>query len=427
MEFLIVVILILLNGFFALSEIALVSSKKLRLEHLRDEENNKGAKYALKLLTNSERFLSSIQVGITLIGIITGYYGGVSFAPYLTPFFEWLHVPAAYSTQIAIVVSIALITFFSIVIGELVPKSIALTNPEKAAVVVAPIIYIFSLIFSPIVKLLAFSTKLCNKMLALNPPKVHFTEEELRQMLNVAYKEGVIEEEQNIIHEKLFNFADKRAKHIMTHRSEIEWIDVNLPSEKFLTQLVQFKTSKILVCDGQLENYLGILNIKEFLIEKMSNPTPNVQDLLISPFVCPESTDAQDILNEFQKRQVYFCIVVDEFGTVEGIVTLHDLVENIVGELPEEEEIVEPDIFVREDNSVLVNGDAPIEVLAEVIDHFEIDFDEIDYSTVAGFVLENIEKIPEVGDRFKFKNYQIEIVDIDHNRVDKVLITKKLA
>lgn len=261
--------------------------------------------------------------------------------------------------------------------------------------------------------------------MGISPPENHVTEEEIRQIIRFASKEGVIEEEQNVIHEKLFYFSDKRAKHIMTHRSEIDWIDINLPEVEFTDQLLSSKNSKVLICNKELDQYLGVLKIKEFLIKKMMNEEFRVEALLDDPIVCPENAEAQDILSEFRKKQTYFCVVVDEFGTIEGIITLHDVLENIVGDLPEEEDVVEPDIYVREDQSVLVNGDAPIEVLMDVIENFEIDFEEIDYSTVAGFVLEYIEKIPEIGDSFDFKNYRIEVIDLDHNRIDKVLITKK--
>lgn len=423
MEIIVILLLILLNAFFSLSEIALVSSKKIRLEHFRDEYK-KGTNYAFKLLNNSNNFLSSIQVCITLISIINGFYGGDNLAKYLQPMLEWMQLTPNAAHIIANILGIILITFFSIVWGELVPKTAALSNPEKAAVKVAPVIYVFSKLFFPIVKLLSYSTQLTNNILGIKENERHITEEELRSLIKTASKEGVIEEEQNEIHENLFYFSDKKAKHIMTHRSEIEWIDVNLDENTFAQTLMQFKNSRIIVCDKDLENYLGILNIKEYLIHKMSGEPFELRELLDEPIVFPESVDAQNILSELRKRQFYFCIIVDEFGTVEGIVTLHDLVENIVGEIPEEEEIVEPDICIREDKSVLVNGDAPLETLLDVIDGLELDFEEIDYATVAGFVLDHLECLPQVGANFNYLGYKVEVIDIDHNRIDKILITK---
>lgn len=406
-----------------MSEMALVSSRSVRLEFLRDQKK-KGAVYALKLQEKSEQFLSSIQVGITLISFITGFYGGTSVAGYITPLFSWINIPAPYDYQIAVVFSMLLITFFAIVIGELVPKTIALANPEKIAVKVAPTVYFFSKIFYPVVKLLSATTALVNKLLGVKAAKKIMTESELKYIIKDASMSGVIEEEQNIIHEKLFYFSDKKAKHIMTHRSEIEWIDIKLENGDFVRKLLEFKSSKILVCENSLDNYLGVLKVKEFLSKKFQGEEIDILSLLEHPAVFPESVEAQDILNEFKKKQYYFGVVLDEFGSVEGIVTLHDIVESIVGEIPEEEDIVEPDICYREDRSVLVNGDAPIEILPQVIKGMEIDFEEIDYSTVAGFVLENIEKIPEVGDQFEFMGYKIEIVDVDHNRIDKLIISK---
>jgi putative hemolysin len=423
LEFIIIFLLFLINGFFSLSELALISARKMRLELMVDERK-KGARYALLLQEKSENFLSAIQIGISFVSLITGFYGGASVAKYITPLFTLLNVQSPYDYQLAAILSILLITFFAIVIGELVPKSIALSNPEKLAVRVAPIIYYFAKFFYPLVILLSYTTKLINKMLGIKHSDVNITEYELRHLIKDASKIGVIEEDQNEIHENLFYFSDKKAKHIMTHRSEIEWVDINMPKDEFISHLLEFKNSKVLVCDKNLDDYLGVLTVKELLIQNYTQKEYKIEDLLEQPIVFPESVDAQDILNEFRKRQKYFCVIFDEFGTIEGIITLHDIFENIVGEIPEEEEIVEPDLWIREDKSILVNGDAPIEVLLDVVDGLELDFEEIDYSTVAGFVLDKIEKIPEIGDSFEFMGYKIEIVDIDHNRIDKLLFSK---
>ncbi|MCQ2275705.1 MAG: hemolysin family protein [Bacteroidales bacterium] len=423
MKIIVIIFLILLNGFFSLSEIALVSSRKSRLESYKDK-HKKGFRCATKLKENSENFLSSIQVGITLIGIINGFYGGEYLAVYITPLFEWMNVAPHTAYVLASILGIALITFFSIVWGELVPKTIALSNPEKSAVVVAPFVYIFSRIFFPFVKLLSWSTKVTDKMLGIKEPEEHLTEDELRLIIKTASQEGVIEEDENRIHENVFYFADKRARHIMVPRPEIEWIDINQSDDEFLREVLQLHNSKVLVCDDTLDNYIGVLTVKEFLIKKLAKEQFQLRDLLDDPIVCPETTEAQEILNEFRKRQFYFCVVVDEYGSMAGIITLHDLTENIIGEMPEEEEIVEPDVVIRDDGSFLVSGDADIECLPNIIAGMEIDFEEIDYSSVAGLVLENIEHLPQVGTSFECLGYKIEIVDIDHHRIDKVLISK---
>lgn len=236
MELLVLGVLILFNGFFALSEISLVSSKKSRLEQMK-AEGSKGAKTALSLLENSENFLSAVQVGITLIGIVTGVYGGRNIADDITPFFQNIEFTRQYATEIALTVTVLLITYLSIVIGELVPKTIALSNPEKIAIWVAPVIMYFSATFYPFIWFLSISTSFVKKLMGIKKHKEQITEGELRLMIKIASTEGVIEKEQNTIHENIFYFADKKAKHIMTHRTDIEWLDINKPHEEIKKRL----------------------------------------------------------------------------------------------------------------------------------------------------------------------------------------------
>ena len=424
MEILILGLLILLNGFFALSEIALVSSKKARLEQMK-VDGRKGAKTALKLLENSENFLSAVQVGITLIGIITGVYGGLSIAEDITPFFQQIKFLETSANEIALATTILIITYFSIVIGELVPKTIALSNPEKIAIRIAPPIFYFSKLFYPFVKLLSVSTNLFNNMIGIKKQSEHLTEAELRQMIKIASHEGVIEKGQNLIHEKVFYFSDKKAKHIMTHRMDVEWINLTDPDEMVKSAILKTQHSKIICCNEELDNFIGILNIKDYLVSLNSTDSVEIPDLLIQPLIVPENTDARKVLDLIKQKQIHFCIVVNEYGSFEGIITLHDIMENIIGDMPEEGEVYEPDIFIRDDKSVLISGDAPVEILDGIIEGFIIDFEKIDYSTVAGFVINNINKIPQIGDKFDYNHYMIEIVDIDGNRVDKILITRK--
>jgi len=423
MEILILGLLIFLNGFFALSEIALVSSKKSRLEQYRIEQR-KGAKTALKLLENSEGFLSAVQVGITLIGIIIGVYGGINIADQVTPFFLQFELFKPAAEEIALTVTIITITYFSIVLGELVPKTIALSNPEKIAIIIAPPIYYFSKIFYPFVKILSISTSVINGLLGIKKKNEQLTESELRQMIKLASHEGVIEKEQNLIHEKVFYFSDKRAKHIMTHRTEVEWIDVDKPDDEIKDEILKTRHSKLVCCNGNLDNFLGVLFVKDYLISLSSSDRKSISELIFQPLIVPENADAPKVLNLLKRQQTQFCIVVNEYGSFEGIISLHDIMENIIGDIPDEGEPYEPEIFIRDDKSVLVSGDAPVEILEGIIENFVIDFEKIDYSTVAGFVFNNINKIPQIGDKFNYSDYIIEIVDIDGKRIDKVLITK---
>lgn len=421
---LVILLLILLNGFFSMSEIAIVSFKKIRIDKF-SAKHPKAVKTAHLLQDNQEEFLASIQVCSTVTSLLTGFIGGSALAPYLEALFLWMHISATVAATAALVIGFLIVTFITIVLGELVPKTIGLSNPERVSIVVAPIMNFIRMIFRPAVKALSGATVLIDKILGVKANDDHLTEDELLDMIKEAGETDVIEEEQSEMHENIFSFADKRAIHIMIHRSEIEWIDVNLPREEFINQLFDCSVSRVLVCDKHVENYLGVLNIKDFFKELRKDENVDVRALLDEPLVFTENTDAQDILTEFRKSQYYFGIVVDEFGDLAGIVTLHDILESIVGEMPEEEEVVEPDVTECEDHTFLVKGDAPIDVLTDVIEGYEVDYDEIDYSTVAGFVFEQFETIPKEGDMFEFMGYQIEIVRMDHNRIDEVKISLK--
>lgn len=424
-DIIIIFILILLNGFFALSEIAVVSGKKTKLETER-KKGSKGAEMALKLQSDPDNFLSSVQVGITLIGIINGAYGGATLTSAVEPFFRHFPLTAPYADTIAMVLVVFLITYVSIVIGELVPKTVALNNPEKLSIVVARPIHFVSIIFYPFVKLLSASTSLINGLIGIKPKEEVISEMELRAMLKIASKEGIIERDENIIHEQVFYFSDKRAKHLMTHRTDIEWVDVSRPYETVVADLMKVNHSRVLACNGALDDFLGVITMKDFFLHLNKEAPMRIQDLMAEPVIVPENMRAQKVLNIFKEHNRNIIIVVDEYGSLEGIITLHDLFENLVGSIPDDNDAGhEPDIFFRDENSALISGEAPIEILAQFIDDFVIDFDDIDYSTVAGFVLSHLNKIPQLGDTFAYENLTFEIVDIDGNKIDKLLVTKQ--
>ena len=424
MELLVLSILILLNGFFALSEIGLVSSKRVRLEQRR-QEGSLGAKTALKLLDDSENFLSAIQVGITLIGIVTGVYGGMRIADDIAPIFQSIPLIEGYAGELALLLTVVIITYFSIVIGELVPKTIALGNPEGIAIGVAPLIYFFSRLFYPFVKILSASTNFVNRAIGIKKNSEQLTESELKHMIKVASNEGVIEKEQNIIHEKIFHFSDKRAKHLMTHRTDVEWVDIDKPEDEVIEQLSSCQHSKIICCRGELDNFAGVMVLNDFYKRYYSNRSVKIVDLIHEPLVLPESSTAQKVLSLMRKNKTHICCVVNEYGGFEGLITLHDILEQIVGQIPDADEVSEPDMFVRDDMSVLVNGEAPVETLNQIIEDFEVDFEKIEYSTVAGFLFSRIGNIPKLGDKIDYMGHVIEVVDLDGHKIDKVLITKK--
>ncbi|HOT61726.1 MAG TPA: hemolysin family protein [Treponemataceae bacterium] len=420
MELVILLALVFLNGFFSFSEIALVSSKKAKLEALA--ASRRGARTALKLRENSENFLSAIQVGITLIGIVTGVYGGMNVADDVAPLVSVVPRLAPYAHEIALALTVVAITYVSIVLGELVPKTIALSDPEGMAALVAPAIHGFSVVFFPVVRVLSGSTNLISAALRIKKQGEQVTEEELRQLLKTASSEGVIEKEQKYIHENLFYFSDKRAKHLMTHRTEIDWVDITRPFDEVLAEIKRSRHGKVICCEGGLDGIVGYVKVRDVLAACDSGEPVDLKAMIVKPPIVTENAEAQRVLDLFKREHVYFCFVIDEYGGFEGIITLYDIVENILGEIPEEGEDYEPDVFVREDMSVLVSGDAPVERLTEIIEGFSVDFETIDYSTVAGFVVSNMSKVPEVGDRIEVLGHVIEVVDTDAHRIDKILV-----
>jgi putative hemolysin len=426
-DIIIILLLILLNGFFALSEIAIVSARKNKLESAYKNGSN-GASRALKLQSDPDNFLSSVQVGITLIGIINGAYGGQAFAGKLVPFFDQFAFTAPFAEVISMVTVVFLITYISIVIGELVPKTIALNYSEKMAVAVAPTIYAVSIIFYPFVKLLSFSTGFINRLIGLKPKEDVISEMELRAMLKTASHEGIIDVQENIIHEQVFYFSDKRARHLMTHRTDVEWVDISKSKEEVIEQLLQTKHSKILACRKKIDDFVGIISMRDFLMRLNSKEDFTIEELIMEPIIIPNTVRAQKVLENFKNSYKFVAVVVDEYGSLDGIITIHDIFENLVGNVPEETDVesTEPLIFIREDNSALVSGEAPIEILTQFDEDFIVDFDKIDYSTVAGFVFTCINKIPGVGDKFEYNNLIFEIMDVDGNKIDKVLITRKM-
>ncbi len=426
-DIVIILLLILLNGFFALSEIAIVSAKKRKLE-AEQKAGKRGANRALKLQADPDNFLSSIQVGITLIGIINGAYGGQAFAGYLVPFFLQFPSLTPFAEAISMVIVVVLITYVSIVIGELVPKTMALSNPEKMAVTVAPTIHAVSIVFYPFVKILSASTGFINRLIGLKPKEEVISEMELRAMLRTASHEGVIDVEENIIHEQVFYFSDKRAFHLMTHRTDVEWVDISKPKEEVVEDLLATRHSRVLACREQIDEFVGIISIRDLLLRLNKNELFEIEDLILEPIIVPNTIRARRVLEYFKNNYKFVAVVVDEYGSLDGIITIHDIFENLVGEIPDETEgeRTEPLLFMRDEHSALVSGDAPIEILTQFDEEFIVDFEKIDYSTVAGFVFACMNKIPDTGDRFEYENLLFEIVDLDGNKIDKVLITKQI-
>lgn len=423
MEYFFILILILLNGFFAMCEIALVSSKKAKIESLLKAGESR-ASVALKLLGEPEKFLSAIQVAMTLIGVFAGAYGGITIAEKLTPYVEQIASLREFAYQISLGIVVSTITFLSIIIGELVPKTFALTNPEKIAIAISPVISIFSRITYPIVVFLTLITKVFLKILFVKEVKEQdISEEELKLLIKLANKQGVIEKKESEFIHNIFRFADRKAHSIMTHRNDVIWLDIEDQLDDIATTVLSNNYSKFPVYKESLENIVGVLYSKDFLAQyKVADF--NMAEILHQPVFIPENLPAIKILELFRNERSYYGIVVNEYGSTEGVLTLHDLTENIFGYLPDQEEEEPPSVVVREDGSYLVDGSMLIDELMEFIQVKDFSAKDRTYNTLAGYILFKLRKIPSVGNHFMEGIYKFEIMDMDRSKIDKILISR---
>lgn len=426
MEFLIILLLLILNGIFAMYEMALVSSSKTRLETFVNK-GNKRAKRVLKQLDEPEEFLSTIQIGITLIGIISGAYGGANIADDLVPLFAMIPGLETYANNLAMITTVVIITYLSLIIGELVPKSIALNNPERYAILFSPIMMVLSKASYPFVRLLSASTKLANKLIGLgNNEERQMTQDELKMILHQSSEQGIIDKDETEMLRDVFRFSDKRANDLMTCRRDIIALHPNDTREKVLQTIQEQHFSKYLLVEKGKDDILGVVSVKDIII--MMGNTNHIFDLrsIARPALfIPESLYAKKVLEIFKKHKNKFGVVVDEYGNTEGIITLHDLTESIFGDILEENETEEEDIIVRQDGSMLVEASMNLDDFMEtmgILDYEELK--EEDFTTLSGLSMFLVGRIPKAGDLFTYKNLHFEVVDMDKGRVDKLLVTK---
>lgn len=422
LEISILIFLILLNGVFALSELAIVSSRRERLQMLVDE-GNKGASIALAMAREPTALLSTVQVGITLIGILAGAFGGASLSDELAQLIAPIPVIGAYARTISLAIVVGTITYFSVVLGELVPKRLALRDPERIAAMVARPMSVLSRIARPLVRLLTLSTAFFLRVLGVRETvsESMVSEEEIKVLIEQGALAGVFEEAERDMVESIFRFGDRQLRSIMTPRTEIVWLDINDSEEIVRETVSQSHHSRFPVCDDSIDRVLGIVEAKDLLSSSWSNEPFDLRAVMRAPVFLPETMPALRALERFKQTANQSALLVDEFGGIEGMVTLIDMMEAIVGDIPTLEEIAEPPVVRREDGSLLVEGYLDVEDLKELLDVDELP-DEEDYQTLGGFVVLRLGRLPRVGDIVEWLGYRFEIVDMDGNRVDKVLI-----
>jgi len=418
-EIFLIIGLICINGLFSMAEIALVSARKARLESQANKGDEK-AKLALELANHPDTFLSTVQIGITLIGILTGIFSGQKITGDIA---AWLHqfpAIAQYSNGLATTIVVILVTYLSLVLGELLPKRIGLNNPEKIAKNVAKPMRVVSWITHPFIWLLTKSTNIIVKIFNLKGSDNSVTEEEIKAIISEGTEHGAIEEAEQEIIERVFHLGDRNITSLMTHRSDIVWLDLNLKAKDAKSIIIEDVHTVYPVCEGNIDNIKGIVSIKDIYLSEPESP---ISSIMKPAVYVPENNSAYQVLEFFKTTKAHYCFIVDEYGSVEGMITFFDILEAIVGETPETGDN-DYAILEREDGTLLVDGQLPFYDLLSRLNKTEwMNEGEGDFDTLAGFILHELQRIPATGDKMEWKGVKFEIMDMDGHRIDKVLVT----
>jgi putative hemolysin len=425
LEILAIIILILLNGLLAMSEIALISSRKIKLQKMA-QSGHKGAVTALKLAKSPNQFLSAVQIGITLIGILAGAFGGATISIHLTKYLSNFPLLAPYSESLSIIIVVIIITFFSLIIGELVPKRIGLNNPEKISVKIARPMQILSRITSPIISLLSFSTDSVLRLIGSKKSNDSIvTEDEIKLLIEEGLEAGTVEKEEEDIIKRVFRLDQQKVGSLMTPKTEIIWLDLDDPSDEVKKQIIDSERSIFPVGKDGLNNFLGVVQTKDILGSIFKGEKVNLESNLKEPLIIPESLPILDILNLFKanKNYVHMAMVVDEYGSIEGLITLNDILESLVGEIPAIDEPDVPRALQRDDGSWLVDGYLSAEEFKETLNIITLpDEENGNYNTIGGFIMSYAGKVPVAGEKFVWENLEFEIMDMDGRHIDKILV-----
>jgi len=426
-EISIIIVLLLFNGIFAMSEIAVVSARKARLQQLANEGSSK-AQIALELANAPGSFLSAIQIGITLIGIMAGAYGGATIATQFSFYLEKIPLLAPHRETISLAVVVIGITYFSLIIGELVPKRIGLNNPEKIAMMVAKPMRTLSMMTMPVVHLLNISTNAVFSILRIKPseePPV--TEEEVKILMDQGARSGVFEEMEQDMVESVFRLADRKVSAIMTARPDVVSLDLDDPSEVNWAKITESGHSNFPVYRNTSDNVVGIASVKTLWAKMLTGQPVDLKQSLSQPLFVPENMPALKLLKRLKKSGKHVALVIDEYGTVQGIATPHDIFKSIVGDLASAHPLDQSYAVQREDGSWLLDGMIPIDEFKELfhISHIPNEEENL-FNTLGGFVMMRLGRIPAVADHFEWAGLRLEVMDMDERRVDKVLVTKKL-
>ncbi|UFH52936.1 hemolysin family protein [Spirosoma sp. KNUC1025] len=426
MELLIILLLTILNGVFSMSEIALVSSRKSRLETAA-KNGDRRAQIALDLSNSPNRFLSTVQIGITLIGILLGIFLGDKLTDDVQNFVAQIEVFQPYAHSIAVVLVLLLLTYLSLVFGELVPKRIGLSNPEGIAKTMAAPMIFLSKLTSPFITLLTLSSDLLLKLLNIKPNENAVTEEEIKSLIQEGTSGGAIEEIEQEIVQNVFQLGDRKITSLMTNRQEIIYLDMEDELAENKAKILEFKHSVYPLCNGGVDEVVGLIYSKDFLGKDLDTELLHLNDMKRDALFVPENNRAYQVLERFRERRQYVGVIVDEYGGVLGIITLNDILDMLVGDINDDVNS-DYEIRVREDGSYLIDAQLPFE---DFLSYFNITLNTqsrrefTGFDTLGGFALHILKDIPKTGETFVWHQYNFEIVDMDKSRIDKILVKKQ--
>lgn len=423
---LIIAVLFYFNGVFAKYEIAMVSARKTRLQQ-RSDDGNRGAADALELLKDpNQQYLSTIQIMITMIDTLAGGIGGAMLANPLAEVLQKVSWLAPAADTVALIFVVVVITYFSIVLGELIPKRIAVSKPEDVVCQLSPAIRKLTRLMRPLTRLLSTSTNLGIKLLRIDTQaEPSITEDEIKVFIEQGRDIGLIEQTESDMFSGIFRLGDRRVDVLMTPRTDLEWIDIEDDQHTIISELMHSEYSRIPVGRGSLDDVLGMVNVKELIGIDLHSPNFHLTDYIREPMFVPENMQALKVFEQFRATGTHQALVIDEYGGVQGMVTLYDVLEAIVGEIPLDSEDQEQEVVQRADGSYLLDGMLPIDEIKELLDFDELpDEGRAGYQTLSGFVMNQLGSIPRVGQTFTWDTYRFEVVDMDGRRVDKVLVMR---
>ncbi|MBE2184702.1 MAG: HlyC/CorC family transporter [Anaerolineae bacterium] len=425
LELVIIFVLLLVNGFFSGSEIAIVSARRSRLE-AKANEGSGGAKTALKLSKNPDRFLATVQIGITLIGTISSAFGGARLSGVLAQHLRGIPAVAPHADAIAFAVVVILLTYFSLIIGELVPKKLALKAAESFAIFTAPIMSILERIATPIVGFLTFSMNVVLRLLGQKESETAaVTEEDIVYMVRAGTESGAVGAHQADLIEQVFDFADRQVKTVMTPRPNMIGVDIAMTLDEIADIFAENPFSRLPVYEEHIDNVIGVLHAKDIVRLLRDDRSETLKSVIRQPAFIVETDLINHVLEQFRETGIHIAIIIDEYGQTAGMITMQDLLEELVGSIRDETDVPDPDEIVRrEDGSWLISGMTPFDkVQDETGLPMPPDLEDVDFNTIAGLVLAVLSRIPTAGDTLETGGYRIEVVDMDERRVDKVLIT----